>query len=492
MREMGGHSGQANVSVRVLKAMGLFGGVRMASILCGIIRIKLVALWLGPAGVGLFGIFNNAIDMVRSFSELGLRSSLVRDIASVRDRVSVGAIVTVVRRWGWLLGVFGAVVMSAVAPILSLKTFGSYDRTLSFMLLAVVVFLGSVSMAEEAVMQGLDKLHRLARASLLGVAAGLVVSVPMLYFWRMDGIVPSIIAYGVTGCCAVLYYRVSGVKSMSHVSARETFTRGRSFVMLGIYMTAADFLTQFMSYVFIAYLNNSGGDAEVGYYQAGYTVVNRYAGILLSAIVMEYYPRLAASAGSRLRVGVFAAHEMLLILIAMMPTASVLISLAPFVVSLLYTSEFGPVVSFVTVAMVGVVLRGISYCLSYVILAKGDGVVLLVTESLSTVVGLVLNIIGYKFYGMTGLGVSYALWYLIYVLIVGTVYFRRYRLRLPFKVLAISGCGVCVVALCAWMALAFTPLATLPLTVGVCAVSLYGLSRLVSGRKGGMRVRKNL
>ncbi len=145
MREMGGHSGQANVSVRVLKAMGLFGGVRMASILCGIIRIKLVALWLGPAGVGLFGIFNNAIDMVRSFSELGLRSSSVRDIASVRDRVSVGAIVTVVRRWGWLLGVFGAVVMSAVAPILSLKTFGSYDRTLSFMLLAVVVFSGRLA-----------------------------------------------------------------------------------------------------------------------------------------------------------------------------------------------------------------------------------------------------------------------------------------------------------------------------------------------------------
>lgn len=44
----GGRAMSAAVSAKVLKAMGMFGGVRMLQILVGIIRTKLIAVWLGP------------------------------------------------------------------------------------------------------------------------------------------------------------------------------------------------------------------------------------------------------------------------------------------------------------------------------------------------------------------------------------------------------------------------------------------------------------
>ena len=91
--------GAHGLSAKVLKAMGLFGGVQGVGILCSVVRVKLVALWLGPGGVALFGIFNSAVDMVKSFSQLGFRSSSVRDIASHSGSASLAGIVGVVRRW---------------------------------------------------------------------------------------------------------------------------------------------------------------------------------------------------------------------------------------------------------------------------------------------------------------------------------------------------------------------------------------------------------
>ena len=40
------------VTKSILKAVGVFGGVRMLLIVCSLIRNKLIAVLVGPAGVG--------------------------------------------------------------------------------------------------------------------------------------------------------------------------------------------------------------------------------------------------------------------------------------------------------------------------------------------------------------------------------------------------------------------------------------------------------
>lgn len=476
----------ASVSSRVLKAMGLFGGVRMLQIIFGVVRVKLVALWLGPAGVGLFGIFNNAVETVRTLAQLGMSSSSVREIAARTEPVERARMITVVRRWGWMLGLFGAVLMAACAPLLSRWTFGSPDHTMSYVALSAVIFLLCVNSAGEAVMQGSGSLRPLAKASVWGAATGLLISAPMYCFWGLASVIPSIIAYAMATCAFTLWFSrrttAPGVTKIS-VSARETVALGRRFIILGIFMTAADFIAQAMSYVFVAWLNSRAGDSEVGLYQAGYTVVNRYVGLIFAAIATEYYPRLARVASSGLRLRVFVAHEMRVILLLLLPAVTALIALAPLIVNLLYDSRFAAAVPFITIAMAGVVLRGVSYCMSYVILARGDGHTFLWTESLSAVAGLALNIGCYSAWGIAGLGVSYTLWYLIYVIIVGWVYRFHYGLTLPTRVMgfAVLTVGVAVAAIA--LSTVVNPLCLLPLALIIAALSLRSLRRLVGGRK---------
>ena len=56
---------------RIVNATSLFGGVQVINMLCSLIRNKVIAILLGAEGVGLIGLFNSAIEMVSSMTNLG-------------------------------------------------------------------------------------------------------------------------------------------------------------------------------------------------------------------------------------------------------------------------------------------------------------------------------------------------------------------------------------------------------------------------------------
>ena len=429
---------KGNLSATVLKAMSIFGGVQVITIICSIIRTKLVAIWIGAVGVGLFGLYNTAIEMISAITQLGMRQSAVRDIASASPS-TMSRIIAVVRRWAWALGLLGAFVTLALSPLLSKWTFGDDSHTLGFCALACVMFLSSITGGELAILQGLKRLRRLARASVWGVLVGLAVSVPLFYFYRIDSIIPSIIAYTLATAVAAQFYREKEVKSDSSLTAKETFEMGSGFVVLGIYMTISAFTTMLISYIFMAYLNNCADTATVGHYQAGFTLVNKYVGLIFTAIAMEYYPRLAQANGSNMRTSAFVSHEMKLVLWILVPVITLFITADDLIVKILYSAEFEIIIPFISWAIVGMIFRATSWCMAFVILSKGDGKIFLLTEISSALVSLVLNIAAFNIWGIAGLGVAYIVWYFIYTLIVWSVFRYRYHLTLGRGVMHLIG-----------------------------------------------------
>lgn len=412
--------------------MGLFGGVQVVGILCSIVRTKLVALWIGPLGVGLFGLFNQALDTINTAASLGVRQSSVRDISQAAERNEgrrLSRLIAVVRKWSLWLGLAGATLTLALAPLLSQWTFGSSEHLWGFVALSIAVLLTTLASGEQAVLQGLAKLRRLASVTLWGTVFGLVVSIPLFYFLREESILPSIIAYAAGCAFFALYFRDKEHPAVQ-VSTKDTVTIGRDFVRLGIYMTIGNFVTILAGYVFNAWLNVQAGTDEVGLYQAGYTLVYKYTGLVLTALGMEYYPRLSRVAGSRIRLCAFVSQEINIAMMVMAPIAALFFLLRGPVVWLLYSPEFNVVVTFASWVMMGTVMRAFSWCVAFVILAKGSGKIYLMTETLSAIIGLALNVVFYRLWGLTGLGVSFLAWYVAYSVIVLVVYVYTYRLRL--------------------------------------------------------------
>lgn len=441
------------VSKVVLKAMGIFGGVQVLNILCSLIRNKLVAMWIGPAGVGLFGIFNQALEMLNTATNLGVRNSSVRDISQAvekRDSSMISRIITVVRRWSLWLGLGGALITMAIAPLLSRLTFGDFNHIWHYVTLSAAVLFMALTNGEYAVLQGLSKLKKLARVTVSGTLGGLLISIPMFYFLREDSVLPSIIVYALCVMAAALFTKDKEFPK-AKVTSRETVSMGADFIKLGVFMTLGSFVAMLASYIFVSWLNITSGKETVGFYQAGYTLVDKYAGLVFVALGYEYYPRLARVAGSSMRLRVFVSNQINLSFMVLTPCLLAFILLRSHLVWLLYSKEFLVILTYISWGVVGTVLRATSWCLSFVMLAKGDGKIFLITESLDAVIGLTLNIVCFSLWGVDGLGFAYIAWFACYTIIVGVVYFRVYHLTISIKCLRnlVATLLVCIAAVLA-------------------------------------------
>lgn len=438
------------LSNTVFKVMGLFSGMQAIGIICSIIRTKIVALWLQATGVGLFGIFNSTIETIATFTDLGLRQSSVRDVAIAdRNPSRLAIVISVVRRWSLMSGILGAIVISAASPLLSKGLFGNYDYWWCFALLSLSMFMNALLNGEQAIMQGTSTLRSLAKANLYGALAGLAVSIPLFYFLKEISVVLSIIAYSATALFFVIRFRYRCDREM-HVTIRQTVREGKGFVRLGLYMAIATFITNIANLLFIAWLNRSASTTEVGFFQAGNTLIIRYSGLIFSAIGMEFFPRLAANHQSRLRTNLFVSHEITLILLVITPFIILFLLLREPIVSILYSSEFHAIIPMISWGIMSCVFRTAAWCMAYTIIAKGHGRTFILTESIDAAIGLALNIIFYRHFGLTGIGMSLVAWFAIYTIIIGCVYNYKYRLRLTSTAIRMILCSILVAFTALW------------------------------------------
>ena len=70
---------------RAAKTTFLFSFVQIVSIAVAIIRNKIIAVILGPTGVGLISIFTTYTNFVKTGACLGLSQSAVRDISEAYE-----------------------------------------------------------------------------------------------------------------------------------------------------------------------------------------------------------------------------------------------------------------------------------------------------------------------------------------------------------------------------------------------------------------------
>lgn len=424
---------KSSLTARVLKAVAMLGSAQAVNIVCSVVRTKLIAVWLGPAGVGLNTILVNGSNLVSTATQLNLRESAVRDLSLTMTADCQALKTAVVRRWALWLAILGAVAVIILSPLLSASAYnGSLAYTASFAALAPGIFCAAYSAGEFAVMQARDRLRQIARANVVAGVAATLIAIPLLYFLRLRSIVLIINIYAISVAVCAYLWRVKPV-AVGTLSRREVWLQGRGFMVLGLSISFSALLTTLINYVLSAYINARGGESALGIYQSGYTLVNSYVGIIFSAVAVEYYPRLTRFVGRPTMARTVMTHEVSLIVRLITPFAIVFVFFADFIIRLLYSSNFEAVKPFVIFAIVGALFRGVSLCYAYRILAAGDTRTFLVTETLSAVIGLALNIVAYTFWSYAGLGVAYILWYVSYLIITAVACRCRYGVVLPVR-----------------------------------------------------------
>lgn len=78
---MGKIAQKSRLSARVVKALGIFGSIQLITMICSVVRTKLVAVWIGTAGVGIISLYNATLDLIKFLASLDINQCAVPEIA---------------------------------------------------------------------------------------------------------------------------------------------------------------------------------------------------------------------------------------------------------------------------------------------------------------------------------------------------------------------------------------------------------------------------
>jgi len=423
---------EANDSYRhILKYTGIFGGVQGLNIGLSLVRTKLIALILGPSGMGLISLFNSTVSFVSQATNFGVAFSAVREVSELYDRgdrQALAHIVKVVRGWSVLTALLGMLVCVAIGPFLSNTTFAWGNHSHHFMLLAPAVGMIAITGGETAILKGMRSLGALAWIQVMAVVAALVISVPVYYFFGEAGIVPVIVLMAlVTMLLTVRHsYRLM---PLSLTGAKGILGEGMDMVKLGVAFTLAAVIGSASEMLIRAYLNVTGNPDMLGLYNAGYMLTITYAGMVFSAMETDYYPRLSAVQHDIRATNDTVNRQMEVSLLLLSPMLAALIVVLPVLIPLMFSDAFLPVVSMAQAAVLAMYFKVMTLPVAYITLARGYSLSYLFLETCYFVVFVLLFVVCYDRWGLLGTGIALTLAYLFeYVLVNGYAY-KKYGYR---------------------------------------------------------------
>jgi O-antigen/teichoic acid export membrane protein len=404
----------------IFKTSSFIGGVQVLIIIISIIRSKIIAVLLGPTGMGIFGLLTSTTGLIDMFTNFGLGTSAIKNVAEANtneDKERVTIIVNVLRKLVWITGILGTVITLTFSSLLSKLTFGNTDYTFAFIWISITLLFTQLTTGRLAILQGLRQFKLLAQSNLFGSLTSLIIIIPLYYFFRIKAIVPAII---VTSICtfSIAYFISRRIKiSKSDISIKNALLEGKEMLHMGFFIGLTWLIINIVSYITRIFIARVGSIEEVGLYNAGYTIIVNYVNLFFTAIVTDYYPRLSGIAHNNEESQKVINHQAEFGVLVLTPFLMFFMVFVNIIILFLYSSKFIVISSMLQIAIMGILFFAAGNPIAYFFLAKGSKKVFFSIEFFVYTCQLILNLIAYKFFGITGLGVSYLSFNIIYLVV---------------------------------------------------------------------------
>jgi antigen flippase len=394
----------------ILKSSALIGGSTAFNMLFSIIRNKAMALLLGPSGFGVLGLYISISDVVRNIAGLGINTSGVRQIAEAvgsGDKERIARTVTTLRRVALYSGAVGALLLVALCRPVSKWTFGDYNHIGAVALLTLVAFFLDVSEGQKALIQGMRRIADLARLNILGALSGTVFSIVIVYFWKEQGLVPSLICVAAMSIVTSWWYARKIKVVAARISWCEVYAEASELVKLGVVFMASGLATVGAAYLVRTLVYRNLGSDEAGLYTAAWGLAGMCINFILQAMGADFYPRLTAVVNQREECNRLVNEQVEVGFLMAGPAILGALSLAPLGIMLFYSQSFGGGVEILRWLCLGMFMRVLTWPMGFIIMAKGERKIFFWSEILTNIGYIALVWAGIKTFGLKGTGMAF-------------------------------------------------------------------------------------
>ena len=423
---------------RILKYAGVFGSVQMLAMLVTLVLNKVKSVWLGPACYGITESMNRNTDVVKNLTNLGIQTVAVPEISRTvgTDADATGDSILITRSWALLTAIAGMAVCLLMSPFLSRWAFaGDAGYTVGFMLMSFAVAAPAVTGGEMAVLRGTGLMRQVALSQLFASIVSLCLSVPLYWFFKLDGIIPALVLSALGTMTVTCCYSFRAYPYSARPFSGQVLRKGFGMIGFGVFFTVAAFLGAWAWSIIAKFLMDKGGQELTGIYSAGYMLVTYFATLLLTVNDSEYFPRLSSVAADKERLQSTVDSQAQAMLMLSAPLVICFIIVMPLVVYVvLEYGKFHSSIALAQLAVAGVFFKSVSQPIACIVLAKSDQVTYLIQETICYILLVICVICGFNLYGTVGIGIALAMWELLYLGLVLIISRIRYGYRLAGKV----------------------------------------------------------
>ena len=389
--------------------------VTLVGVLSGVIRSKVIALNLGPEGLGVFAATQQLVTLCTGIATVASGPALIRWLVNARmdssgreaQRGTASALMLAL-----YLSSAGAIVAVAISP----WAVAAAPREVQLMTaaLGLAAVFGAVSAVFATTFSAEARLGALSWSSLQGGVAGTVLlSLGVLVLGAPGQYLGTIAGTLVSALISVLWARRSELfewPTWNSAYARAALTIGATSLVSIALGHGSNWAVRYA----LGHYGGSLGPYWNGQYQATLSIAGQYFTFIVGSLGTYYYPRFAAASdSSALEAEVRSAAR--LVLRIGPPIVLALVALSGPILTMLYSNRFAAAAVILGPQLAGDIPRAISWTYAGPLLYRGRLRAFVVTEMAGGLLMGVGSVLFVRRFGLEGVGVGYVVTYLVYL-----------------------------------------------------------------------------
>lgn len=392
---------------------------------------KILAIYVGPSGYAALGQFQNALQMISTFTSGAINTGVTKYTAEYSEDAlkqqevwrTAGTLATII-----------SILMAVLVAIFSeyLAGFFFKDKTLSgvFLWLSGGLILLALNSLVLAILNGKKDILRYVIANIVGSVFALCITGVLATKYGLYGALVALALYQSISFFITIYI----CKKASWFRLRYLFGSVDKAISHNLLKYVAMALTSAacvpVSQILIRnHLASLYGWDAAGYWEAITRFSSAYLLLVTSTLSVYYLPKLSELKSIvALKSEITQGYKYVLPSVAFM--AGIVYVSRDFIISLLFTSDFGPMRELFAWQMIGDTLKIGSWILAYVMLSKAMFKMFMVTEVLFAISYVLMVIVFTHYFGFVGVTIAYAINYAIYWVVIAVLMSRKFKMAL--------------------------------------------------------------
>jgi len=393
-------------------------------ILSGFVINKIMAMYVGPSGIAFVGQFRNFISMTTTFSNGAITQGIVKYTAEYQEIEKKAKIFSTSVAISIICSAIIAFFIFIFKDYLSELVLKSKAYSDVFTIFAVTVFLFALNTIFLSILNGQKEIKKFIAVNISSSLFSLFFTSFLVYKWHLHGAL-----YAMVLNQSIIFFITLGFVVKSNWFKLEYFIKGidkDSFVKLmkfSMMAVTSAVMIPTSQIIIRDYIGSNLGWNSSGYWQGVFFISEVYLMVVTTSLSVYYLPRLSEIQDKQeLKQEIINGYKIIMPIVIFL--AFMIFVLKKYIILILFSKEFLPMVELFKWQLVGDVIKISSWLLAYLMLAKAMTKLFIISEILFVSSWVILSILGVKYFGLIGVTYAFSLNYFLYFIFV-FIYFRR-------------------------------------------------------------------